>query len=112
MLYPNFQTRSALHLFGVCDGHGPNGQEASLFVKNTLRKELEQRIKKNEHSETIALSLRDSFTAINDAFQANVLNSDHSGTTCCAVMFVGHRLITANVGESRAIKIDIHSKAV
>ena len=41
ILSPNLQDRQALHLFGVCDGHGPHAKDASNFVKFELNKALE-----------------------------------------------------------------------
>ena len=36
ILAPNIQDRPAFHLFGVCDGHGQCGRDASTFVKFAL----------------------------------------------------------------------------
>lgn len=36
ILAPNVKGRPALHVFGVCDGHGKGGREASNFVKFAL----------------------------------------------------------------------------
>jgi hypothetical protein len=36
LLAPNIKGRPALHVFGVCDGHGNNGRDASNFVKFAL----------------------------------------------------------------------------
>jgi hypothetical protein len=36
ILSPNFSNCSFRHYFGVCDGHGQNGKEASHFIKLRL----------------------------------------------------------------------------
>jgi len=36
ILLPNLQNESALHYFGVCDGHGPNGQKVSNYLSETI----------------------------------------------------------------------------
>ena len=41
ILAPNLQDQPALHLFGVCDGHGEHGRDASTFVKFGLQMDLE-----------------------------------------------------------------------
>ena len=36
ILTPNINKKPALHMFGVCDGHGVAGKEAATFVKYAL----------------------------------------------------------------------------
>ena len=36
ILHPNVNKSPYCHLFGVCDGHGGNGREASDFIKHRL----------------------------------------------------------------------------
>lgn len=36
ILAPNIKEKSALHMFGVCDGHGTAGREVSNFVKYAM----------------------------------------------------------------------------
>ena len=36
ILHPNVNKSPYCHLFGVCDGHGANGREASDFIKHRL----------------------------------------------------------------------------
>ena len=110
ILAPNVQDRPALHLFGVCDGHGQYGRDASTFVKFALQMDLEQRISKEDNKDGIAKSLTDSFKAVHDAFQKNVPKPEHNGTTCCCVILNGHKIISANAGDSRAILVNKYRK--
>ena len=41
ILAPNMQDRQSMHMFGICDGHGSNGREASNFVKFALHMQIE-----------------------------------------------------------------------
>lgn len=41
VLSPNFNKSPYCHLFGVCDGHGSAGHDASDFIKQRLPKILE-----------------------------------------------------------------------
>ena len=97
-----------MHMFGICDGHGTNGRDAASFVKYAMHLQVEQKFPKEgkETYESIRRSLQDSFSVVQSQFKPNVQNSDFSGSTCCIVLVQGHKLITANVGDSRAILVD------
>jgi len=36
ILQPNVNKSPYCHMFGVCDGHGSNGRDASQFIKSKL----------------------------------------------------------------------------
>ena len=36
ILAPNIQERQSMHMFGICDGHGPKGRDAANFVKYAM----------------------------------------------------------------------------
>ena len=42
ILHPNVNKSPYCHLFGVCDGHGQNGREASTYIKQRLPDLIEQ----------------------------------------------------------------------
>ena len=42
ILHPNINKSPYCHLFGVCDGHGGNGREASNFIKQRLVQLIEE----------------------------------------------------------------------
>jgi len=66
ILAPNLQERQATHMFGICDGHGPNGREAANFTKYALHMQIEQRFPKMgaETYSSIQKSLVESFHAV------------------------------------------------
>ena len=66
------QDQPALHLFGVCDGHGEHGRDASTFVKFGLQMDLEQRLTKDLSKKALDKQLKESFKAVHDAFSTNV----------------------------------------
>ena len=72
--------------------------------------DLEQRLGDDESNEAITKILNDGFKSIHDAFKVNVPNYEFSGTTCCAVVMNGHKIFTANVGDSRAILVNKYRK--
>ena len=97
-----------MHMFGICDGHGPNGREASNFVKYALHVQIEQRFPQEgqETFESIQKGLSESFKAVQQHFRGNVDFHEKSGSTACILLVQGHKVITANVGHSKAILVD------
>ncbi len=55
-----------MHMFGICDGHGPHGRDAANFIKYSLHMQIEQRYPREgrEKFETIKKSLVDSFSNV------------------------------------------------
>lgn len=97
-----------MHMFGICDGHGTNGRDAANFVKYAMHLQIEQKFPREgkENYESIKRCMLESFNVVQSQFKPNVQNSDFSGSTCCVVLVQGHKLVTANVGDSRAILVD------
>ena len=103
---------NCIHLFGVCDGHGPMGDSASKFVAGRLKEILQAEIntlrKDNKlHGESqqdlVVESLRRSHILTNYELVTSDIDTKFSGSTACSVLFVGHTAYCCNVGDSRAI---------
>lgn len=93
ILVPNFKKTKYSHFFGVCDGHGSIGHEASDFVKRHLPKQLE-----------ICKTPSEAFHTT-DKKMAQAMDISLSGTTVCCVHFEGTKVYTYNAGDSRAIVV-------
>ena len=101
------------NIFGVLDGHGPEGhfvsEFASEFIPNQLINNPEIRMDKNP--EVIYNKLRyNNYQIIKKAFlltdnrlKSTNFNARESGTTCVIIIHIGNHIICANVGDSRAI---------
>lgn len=92
---------------GVCDGHGAVGQEVSGFLKENLPNDLNKAIKESKR-DLIKDKLDDiiirTFKEENHKLSSNEsINSLLSGSTCVSLIYTPYKLITANVGDSRAI---------
>jgi serine/threonine protein phosphatase PrpC len=92
--------------FGVYDGHGPTGQECSVFVKHQLPIFIQSQL--NEHyslnSNIIQESLKQAHLQCNQALHAEAdIDDSYSGTTCISLLLQPDRVIVSNVGDSRAI---------
>jgi len=117
ILVPNMNSCNFRHFFGVCDGHGQYGREASSFIK--LR--LPQLVAKNVQDVLGPTSERTSpseaeykalfhqaFVQCNEELDYTNFDVNLSGSTVCTVLFNGTKVYCANAGDSRAIKVAIH----
>ena len=103
--------------YGVCDGHGPNGHYVSEYVKSNLPfivyKLLKTQLTKNNTLNSlidpnINFFIKNLFSESFNIMQSKLdLNSEIdqelSGTTCVSILFCNNKIISANVGDSRAI---------
>ena len=113
--------------YGVCDGHGPLGHLVSDFIKSNLTFIVYKNIKSlliqksnsidiNSNNTINLNSIDDSFIDFPKLFKESFLlmesklsenktiNIELSGTTCISLLFCEDRIISANLGDSRAIK--------
>lgn len=104
-------------LSSLCsDGHGAVGQEISGFLKENLPIDLNKEIresKKDISHDSIADIINKIFLNTNDSLSNNeMINSMLSGSTCVSLIYTPTKVITANVGDSRAIvgKCDLNDK--
>ena len=101
------------NIFGVFDGHGPEGHFVSEYISNFLPSQIvnHPEIKNLSDPEEIYQKFKENNCRI--IFQA-FLDSDkilesvdfsaiESGTTCCLIIHIGKHIMCANTGDSRAI---------
>ena len=103
------------NLFGVLDGHGENGHLVSRFARNFITEEIQKKIQKSNKkslSEIYSLLIKDNYSLIKKVYQKvdkelskQNFNANFSGSTCVIVFQIGNNLISANIGDSRAILI-------
>ena len=109
-----------LFFYGVCDGHGPYGHLVSQFIKmnlpmilyNILNTKLSKIKEDNDtinndinYYNILYESLKDSFSQAEYELNNNSnIDTNCSGTTCISLLFNNNQLISANIGDSRAIK--------
>jgi serine/threonine protein phosphatase PrpC len=86
-------------MFGVCDGHGHYGKEASGLVKQVLPSQLET-------CATYTEAFLNTDVLLNKNVETNL-----SGTTVVVVLFEGTKLICLNCGDSRAIKVSLNESS-
>ena len=111
----NINNIEGFNAFGVLDGHGEYGHEISRFTRDFIIEEISKYLhKKNIKtlSEIYSILKKDDYSLIKEVYQKvdkqfhkQKFNANFSGTTCVIVFQIGHHLITANVGDSRAILV-------
>ena len=103
------------NVFGVLDGHGPEGHLVSQFISKYLEVEFHNisGIKKLIDIDKIYSKLSsNNFEIIkkivinaDNALKEQDIDSRTSGTTCVLVIHIGEHIICANTGDSRAVLI-------
>ena len=99
------------YLFGVMDGHGLFGREASGLVKTRLPIVLDSLYKNSAtdrdsfilNKDLRSLIFKDSHRKVNIEMRSAAFDALYSGTTSVTVFISGNLLVCANVGDSRAI---------
>eukprot|EP00484_Ammonia_sp_Unknown_P028142 CAMPEP_0197048986 /NCGR_PEP_ID=MMETSP1384-20130603/24239_1 /TAXON_ID=29189 /ORGANISM="Ammonia sp." /LENGTH=576 /DNA_ID=CAMNT_0042481205 /DNA_START=12 /DNA_END=1742 /DNA_ORIENTATION=+ len=104
-----FGPSSIFQLYGVCDGHGPDGHNVSKFVADHLPSILDNLLSNSLHNLSIPAILKKAFQLIEDELTA-LQNEDkltfdinYSGTTATVGFVAGNKLYVANVGDSRTV---------
>ena len=111
----NIYNLNNFNIFGVLDGHGPQGHFISQFASQSILNKIinNPEIQMNTNIESIYnILIRNDYQIIRQAFistDKQLLSSSYdceeSGTTCCLVIHIGNHLICANVGDSRGIVV-------
>ena len=105
-VFHNFLNSVKNIFMGVCDGHGQVGQEVSGFLKENLPTDLNKAIKiskLNIIKDDVSHIISETFLEENYKLCTNeMINSMLSGSTCVSLIYTPSKIITANVGDSRA----------
>ena len=115
IILTNINGLKHFNIFGVLDGHGPEGHLVSQYIAHYFELEFQNhpKLENVKNIETIYSILKSKdFEIIKKIF----INADHvlkkeeidyknSGTTCVIVIHIGEHIICANAGDSRAILI-------
>ncbi len=114
--FPNFMNNELMHLFGVCDGHGNNGEKIADFVSkhfpenlaNILRDKADQKMN-TEHianfllSQNLEMSIFQALEKTVESLTKSEVDSYFSGTTMNAILIVLNNVFVCNVGDSRSV---------
>jgi serine/threonine protein phosphatase PrpC len=106
LIQHNFGGVKEQHLFGVFDGHGVNGHHVSEYIKQNLPKNLESRLSNEEDFNDLKLTtiLKLAFNRTNRELNyQNDFDISYSGSTCVSILIRNGIIISANLGDSRAV---------
>ena len=101
------------NIFGVLDGHGPDGHHVSNFASDFIPSQIinHPEIKKLSDPELIYQKLKEnncqiiteSFLYCDEELKKAEFDAYGSGSTCILIIHIGAHILCANVGDSRAI---------
>jgi serine/threonine protein phosphatase PrpC len=111
----NINNIKDFNIFGVLDGHGPDGHFVSHFATDFIPSQLTQNpeIKALSDPEKIYKKFKENncriitqaFVSADNQLKKMEFDSLESGTTCCLIIHIGTHIICANTGDSRAIVV-------
>ncbi len=104
------------NIYGIFDGHGSSGHLISKFISNYLLNyyKYNEEIKSKKNIESLYLLLKKkNYSFIKNSikkseeslFESDEIDSTFSGTTCILIFILGNKIISINIGDSRAIMI-------
>jgi serine/threonine protein phosphatase PrpC len=92
--------------FGVYDGHGDKGREASNFFRFEVRKNLvndKKKIQRFGNKIQVENYFKSLYKGIQRKFEKKTSEFELSGTCSIAILILDYRLFSINVGDSRAV---------
>lgn len=96
-----------LKILILSDGHGEIGHEVSGYLRENLPFLLNRRLKilnKNIITDNINSVIVDTFLDINTKLhKSQIIDTSFSGSTCSSMILTPEKVLTANVGDSRAV---------
>ena len=115
LVLTNINGVKEFNIFGVLDGHGREGHLVSNFVSRYIQEKFHthpklEKIKDINKIYEILSSrnfdlVKKLFINADDALRNEDIDSKNSGTTCTLIIQIGENIISANVGDSRAILV-------
>jgi serine/threonine protein phosphatase PrpC len=107
-IYKNLNDENNVLFIGVCDGHGLVGHDVSKYLINNLPKNLNKELKKTNkyisHRETLYSTMKQVFVNTNKDLCKNPnIDTQFSGSTCVTIILTKNKIISGNVGDSRAV---------
>ena len=103
------------NIFGVLDGHGPDGHFVSEFISEFIPSQIinHKDIINLTSTEAIYRKLKENsckiitqaFISADKQLQNMEFDVSESGCTCCLIIHIGKHIICANTGDSRAILV-------
>ena len=114
----NINNIKDFNMFGVLDGHGPEGHFVSEFAAEFIPSQIinHPEIKSLKDPQQIYLKLKENncdiitqaFITADEQLKKVDFDTLESGSTCCLIIHVGTHIVCANSGDSRALVVYDH----
>ena len=111
--FTNINNIKDFNIFGVLDGHGPDGHLVSQFASKYIPSQIiqNQEIQYLKDPELIYQKLKENncqiiteaFLSCDEQLKNEEFDAYGSGSTCILIIHIGQHILSANVGDSRAI---------
>ena len=111
----NINSIKDFNIFGVLDGHGPEGhyvsQFAAEFIPSRIANHPEIKVLKEPEKiyqklkENNCIIITQAFVAADEQLKNIDFDAIESGSTCCLIIHIGSHIICANSGDSRALVV-------
>ena len=92
--------------FGVYDGHGSKGKEASHMLRYEINKKLKNdksKLPKLQRKEQVEKYFKDMFKNIQRKYEDRSNDYELSGSCAICILIIDYKLYCINVGDSRAV---------
>ena len=112
IIYPNFMDNNEYYFLSVCDGHGVKGHDISGYIKQKLPFNLQSNFITNnlvnifdsKSKNKLYSCIEEVFIQTNNNLNNNsMIDTNFSGSTCVSLFLSKDKIITANIGDSRAV---------
>ena len=110
---PSIAGKANQILFGIFDGHGPEGDAAADFMKKNLGPELTKMMGREKYKFDFRRAFQQTFFSLDEQMHvASNFDDSASGCTAISAVFRGGDLVVANIGNSRAVLGERRGKRV
>jgi serine/threonine protein phosphatase PrpC len=109
----NINNIKDFNIFGILDGHGPQGHNVSLFASKFIPAQIvnHPEIKGLSDPEAIYEKLKDNncqiitnaYLTCDEQLKNAEFDAYNSGSTCILIIHIGNHIICSNVGDSRGL---------
>lgn len=95
-----------IKFFGIYDGHGLKGKEASVMLKYEIRRKMikdKRKLVKFQKKEQVEKYYKEMFKDIQKKYDNRSNDYELSGSCAICVLIIDYKMYSINVGDSRAV---------
>ena len=100
---PKLHNVKGNYLFGVCSGHGAQGNTLSEYAKESILTSIELLLPVNPTTEDTQRVLKSLIERVSESLSDSNIEIRFSGCTVLTVLIIGNKCICANLGDCKAV---------